>query len=76
MTAHSCFPRAYNYWATLAFDIFLFIFWLVSFALLALQVAILFSGGNVYCADYYYCYDFTTYSSILAAAAGLGAINL
>ncbi|KAJ8133047.1 hypothetical protein O1611_g572 [Lasiodiplodia mahajangana] len=48
------------------------IFWLISFALLASQAAILFAYS-----DYYYGYysGFTILGSITAAAAGLGAVN-
>jgi hypothetical protein len=106
----TCVPKTYNYWAVLALDIFLTIFWLVSFALLAWQAAWYFAagawfyGGYDYDNDYYdydsyyddiysdsYDYDFDykrgletrdvsgfalTYGAILAAAAGLGGVNL
>lgn len=80
MSAHSCAPRAYNYWATLVLDIFLFLFWLVSFILTAIGAAWLFVNDSGYC-SYYTCYtnslssDEVAFASVLAAAAGLGAIN-
>ncbi|KAH8196767.1 hypothetical protein TruAng_009059 [Truncatella angustata] len=65
-------PALYNYWAVLSLDIFLVVFWLISFALLAAEIAPYASG---YC-TYYYCYSLSsaekTYFAILAAAAGLG----
>lgn len=41
----SCVPKTYNYWAVLALDLFLTIFWLISFALLAWQAAWYFAAG-------------------------------
>ncbi|KAH6900017.1 hypothetical protein B0T10DRAFT_393579 [Thelonectria olida] len=78
--AHTCTPQAYNYWAVLALDIFLVVFWLISFAILAAQTAIYFAAGSSYC-DWYSCYDDTlygaalVYGSIMAAASGLGALE-
>jgi len=76
----------YNYWAILGLDIFAMIFWLISFALLASEVAA-FSIID-YCYGYY-CYkkrDFSdlskrattnphTYRNAMAAASGLGALE-
>lgn len=66
----------------LAFEIFLFIFWLISFCVLAAQTAYYWSAGSGYC-SYYYCYsggdlegDDLIYGSILAAACGIGALEL
>lgn len=73
-------PAAYNYWAVLALDVFLVIFWLISFALLASQVAP-FMGNHTYC-DFGYCYTYgldgqsLVYAQCLAAASGLGGLNL
>ena len=73
-------PTVYNYWAALSLDIFLTIFWLVSFALLASQVAPL-MGDQTYC-TYSYCYSYSlegeslVFAQCLAAAAGLGGLNL
>ncbi|KAI1128686.1 hypothetical protein F5Y10DRAFT_169010 [Nemania abortiva] len=72
LVAHFGPPKAYNYWAILGLDIFHVIFWLISFALLASQAAIILAAS-----DYYYGYytGFTILGSITAAAAGLGAVN-
>ncbi|KAI1164635.1 hypothetical protein F5B18DRAFT_240807 [Nemania serpens] len=71
LVAHFGPPRAYNYWAILGFDIFHVIFWLVSFALLASQAALLLAYS-----DYYgYYYGFAVFGSIAGAAAGLGGIQ-
>ncbi|KFH45462.1 hypothetical protein ACRE_036760 [Hapsidospora chrysogenum ATCC 11550] len=78
--AHSCAKRAYNYWAILAFDIILFIFWLVSFALCAIAAAVWLSYYDSF--DYSVLYDFShreevilPFGATLAALAGLGALN-
>lgn len=80
--AHSCAKRAYNYWAILAFDIILFIFWLVSFALCAVAGAfwLTYTSANYF--DYSFEYDYgldddvlLAFGSVLAALAGLGALN-
>jgi len=81
VSAHSCAPQAYNYWATLVFDIFLFIFWAISFILLALAAAWLLVTDGTYCTYYNDCYSYyvsdteIAFASTLAAAAGFGAIN-
>lgn len=89
----TCGKGAYNYWAVLAFEIFLFIFWLASFALMAVTAAAVFLIGHYwddddyswedYYEDDYYGYTSdelsdaaNTYGAILAAAAGIGALNL
>lgn len=77
-------PNAYNYWAVLALDIFLVVMWLASFALLASQVSALFAVvNNTYYDSYsdtYYKYASdaitTAWVSCLAAAAGLGGLEL
>lgn len=80
VTAHSCAPQAYNYWATLVLDIFLFIFWAISFILVALSAAWLLVTDGTYC-TYYDCYSYEVsdeqiaFASTLAASAGFGAIN-
>ncbi|KAI0425363.1 hypothetical protein F5Y09DRAFT_321910 [Xylaria sp. FL1042] len=74
LVAHFGPPAAYNYWAVLGLDIFHVLFWLISFALLASQAALILSFSD----DYYYGYSYygyTAYGSIAAAAAGLGAVN-
>jgi hypothetical protein len=71
-------PSLHNYWAILALDIFLVIFWLSSFALLAAQVSYLFAYGIDY--GYYDSYYFSgaalAWISCLATAAGLGGVQL
>ena len=91
-------PVLYNYWAVLGLDIFAIIFWLVSFALLASEIAPYFDSYYDYDYDntdsctyiYGYCikkrsvelekrYTYTdpiTYRNALAAASGLGGLNL
>ncbi|OHW94117.1 integral membrane protein [Colletotrichum incanum] len=72
-------PKVYNYWAVLALDIFLVVFWLCSFALLASNVAYLFDSSVC---DYYgYCYSSTptglylVFTACMAAAAGIGGLE-
>ncbi|TPX17198.1 uncharacterized protein E0L32_003316 [Thyridium curvatum] len=73
-------PAAYNYWPVLGLDVFMAVFWLVSFALLASQVAPLFKGVT-YCDWYYGCYSYElegeslAWSAVLAAVAGLGGLE-
>lgn len=74
-------PKLFNYWAVLGLDIFLLIFWLISYAILAAQIAPAFAG-SVEC-DYWtgYCNTYALggigliYASCLAAAAGLGGVQ-
>ncbi|RYP54520.1 hypothetical protein DL768_000722 [Monosporascus sp. mg162] len=89
LVAHFGPPQAYNYWAILGLDIFLLVFWLISFALLAAQVAYYlyyYSSYSYYgysdYSDYYdydyYVYDavvYLTYFQILAGAVGLGGVE-
>jgi len=73
--------KAYNYWAVLAFEIFLWIFWLVAFAWMAAWAAIYLG----YWATYGYYYDsyygdgygdiFKTLGSVMGGAAGIGALT-
>lgn len=73
----------------LVFDIFLYIFWLVAFSLMAAEAVIVLGLGTV--DDYYdddwldkrydysdfdYDYDYGVYGPVLAAGAGIGAIEL
>ncbi|KAJ1330929.1 membrane-associating domain-containing protein [Microdochium nivale] len=78
--------KLYNYWAVLAFDIFLFVFWLVAFAWVAATAAVLFVYGESYFGfDSFYYGSSYSYSAtgnaykalgaIAAAAAGIGALN-
>ncbi|WYZ44117.1 hypothetical protein EsH8_VII_000553 [Colletotrichum jinshuiense] len=79
IVAELSMPKLYNYWAVLALDIFLVIFWLCSFAVLAAQVGYSFGGSS----DCYYGYCVFTYPygiylivlSCMAAAAGLGGLQ-
>ncbi|KAI0839321.1 hypothetical protein F5Y06DRAFT_32347 [Hypoxylon sp. FL0890] len=82
LVAHFGPPKAYNYWAILGLDIFLVIFWLISFAILAAQVAtafVYYESYSDYYDDYYDMSDYdtavTTYAACLAAAAGLGGVE-
>lgn len=65
-------PALYNYWAVLSLDIFLVIFWLISFGLLASEVA--------YLSSYLGYYGATVgdgiFVAILAAASGIGGLEL
>lgn len=74
-------PKVYNYWAVLALDIFLVVFWLSSFGLLASQAAYLLDSSAV--CDYYgYCYSsaptgvYLIFTACMAAAAGIGGLEL
>lgn len=83
-------PAAYNYWAIIGLDIFAIIFWLISFAVTAAQVSAYswyYSTG--YSCTYYYGYcvkkrelaprattNIYTYRNAMAAAAGLGGLEL
>ena len=82
IVAHFGPPSLYNYWAILALDIFLVIFWLISFSLMAAEVAP-FLKGYTYC-DYYYgtCSTYAlsgldlVFAACMAAVAGLGGLEL
>jgi hypothetical protein len=80
----------YNYWAVLGLDIFAIVFWITSFSLLASEVAAYnISSCDYY--YYGYCYkkrdlnflpkryattDIVTYRNSMAAASGLGGLEL
>ncbi len=73
--------NAYNYWAVLALDIFLVVMWLASFALLASEVAYLgYYSYSSYSYYSYYSYSYSYASFVfwytMAAAAGLGGVQL
>jgi hypothetical protein len=73
-------PQIFNYWAILAFDIFLVIFWLISFALLAYYVGPIFQEVNYYIDYYSYYYDYydaatVTVAAVLAAGAAMSGIE-
>jgi len=81
-------PAVYNYWAVLALDIFLVIMWLASFALLASEVAAVYSysGSSYYYYDSYYkrsdiakrsaVVDASAWAACLAACSALGGVEL
>lgn len=92
IVAVTALPTFYNYWAILGLDVFAIIFWIISFSILAWEVAEY--GWEVtytysYCA-YGYCYkkrdtpflekrattNVYTYRNALAAASGLGGLEL
>ena len=85
LVANLVMPAFYNYWAILGVDIFAIVFWLISFALLGSETSTLFAVVECYDG---YCYkkrdvglvkrytDFHTYRNALAAAAGLGGLEL
>ncbi|CAJ2500724.1 Uu.00g035770.m01.CDS01 [Anthostomella pinea] len=82
LVSHYGPSRFFNYWAILGLDVFLVIFWLISFAILAAQVAAgFFYSTSDYYDDYYGYYkrsadtDTTTYAACMAAAAGLGGVE-
>lgn len=76
IVAHFGAPHSYNYWAVLSLDIFLLIFWLISFALLATEISVL-SDGYFYCnGGYDICSVSEVYSACVAAAAGVGGLEL
>ncbi|KXJ96161.1 hypothetical protein Micbo1qcDRAFT_231265 [Microdochium bolleyi] len=78
-------PKLYNYWAVLAFEIFLFVFWLIAFAWVAATAAVVLVLGNDYYSYYSYYYSsasaasvrdaYKALGSIIAAAAGIGALT-
>jgi hypothetical protein len=90
IVAVTALPAAYNYWAILSLDIFAIVFWVISFSLLAWEVAAYgwaVSYSYSYCDAYGYCYkkrdlearattNVYTYRNALAAAAGLGGLEL
>uniref|UniRef100_A0A8H7TMY9 MARVEL domain-containing protein n=1 Tax=Bionectria ochroleuca TaxID=29856 RepID=A0A8H7TMY9_BIOOC len=46
ISARQCAPQAFNYWASIAFDVFLFVFYLIGWALSA--IASIFWMGSIY----------------------------
>jgi hypothetical protein len=74
--------KLYNYWAVLSLDIFLVIFWLCSFGLLAAQTAYFLAFGVSTYSSFYDAYVTSELSDTgyvwaicLAAGAGLGGIQ-
>lgn len=80
VVAEYSLPCIYNYWAVLALDIFLVVFWLCAFALLASQAAFVFSG-TTYC-NVYDCYSseptglYFVFAACMAAASAIGGLQL
>ncbi|RDW80156.1 hypothetical protein BP6252_04794 [Coleophoma cylindrospora] len=80
-------PVMYNYWAILGLDVFAIIFWLISFPLLASEIANY--SGTTYNYCYYYCYrkdkrfvpakravtTIETYRNAMIADAAIGGIE-
>jgi hypothetical protein len=86
----------YNYWAILGLDIFAIVFWLISFALLASEVAayriVTYTANDCYYSYAGVCYykrsraletlakrattNVYTYRNAMAAASGLGGLEL
>jgi hypothetical protein len=90
-------PAMYNYWAVLGLDIFACVFWIISFSLLASEVAAIqivtyyssdscdaYSDAGVcykkrglgYLSKRYATTNVYTYRNSLAAASGLGGLEL
>ncbi|KAM3487601.1 hypothetical protein MY3957_009120 [Beauveria namnaoensis] len=91
ISAHSCAPRAFNYWAVLVLDIYQYLLWLGGFAACAILAAGLFGGrglrdgsynfkyllGRRYYSSWYDGDRYTTANAAIGvAAAGLGAVEL
>jgi hypothetical protein len=68
-------PAGYNYWAVLGLDIFLVIMWLSQFAALGADASAYRAYYSTYSSRYYSGYIFLWYA-LMAAGAGLGAIEL
>ncbi|KAM3532723.1 hypothetical protein NHJ13051_000186 [Beauveria bassiana] len=90
ISAHSCAPRAFNYWAVLVLDIYQYLLWLGGFAACAILAAGLFGGRGLRVGSYNFKYllgrryydswydgdGYTTANAAIgAAAAGLGAVE-
>lgn len=68
-------PTSYNYWAVLALDIFLLIFWLISFAYLATEISFLSTYTYLCNGGYDICTVSDLYQACVAAAAGVGGVE-
>ncbi|KAK2590124.1 hypothetical protein QQS21_012192, partial [Conoideocrella luteorostrata] len=81
--AHTCAPRAYNYWANLFFDLYLYIFWLTTFSLAAVWAGLIFAAGHIggssssgsykyaFCEDYFDHYtDVSYYNKYCLGSSG------
>ena len=87
-------PAMYSYWAVLGLDIFATVFWLISFALLASEVAqyqivtynaddclyeidgVCYKKRSLDLAKRYATTNVYTYRNSMAAASGLGGLEL
>jgi hypothetical protein len=88
LVAELAAPAAYNYWAILGLDIFNIVFWIISMSLLASEIAAFSWVVDDTCTYYYgYCLKkrdlsarstttLYTYRNALAAASGLGGLEL
>jgi hypothetical protein len=89
LVASTAAPVMYNYWAILGLDIFAIVFWIISFSLLGSEVAahpiVNYSVDD--CLYSYLCYykrnidgyttkELYTYRNSMAAASGLGGLEL
>jgi hypothetical protein len=68
-------PAGYNYWAVLGLDIFLVIMWLSQFAALGADASAYRAYYSTHSSRYYSGYVSLWYA-LMAAGAGLGAIEL
>ncbi|KAG8422329.1 hypothetical protein J3459_010480 [Metarhizium acridum] len=83
--AHTCSPRAYNYWAALFFDLYLYIFWPATFSLAAVWAGLIFAAGTVrrsgrspysFCDDHFDKYDDAAhYSKYCAGGSNVYGAN-
>jgi hypothetical protein len=89
LVAQTALPAAYNYWAILGLDIFAIVFWIISFSLLASEVAAFTLYSTYTTSSCLYTWDgvcyykakravyttIATYRNAMAAAAGLGGLE-
>ena len=93
IVAETGVPIIYNYWAILGLDIFAVVFWIISFSLLASEVAayqiVTYKFNNCVYSYAGVCYykrsralesrattNVYTYRNAMAAASGLGGLEL
>lgn len=77
--AHTCSPRAYNYWAALFFDLYLYLFGLTTFSLGATWTGLIFAADTVrrsLRSSYGFCDNYKVFGGVVAGIARLGAIEL
>lgn len=82
LVAEYYMPKIYNYWAVLALDIFLTVFWLIGMAVTASEANVLFAASSGYY-DVYGTYRsgsaegvLLAFLSCMAAAAAIGGVLL